>query len=72
MARYVIPVVVLLAVVGGYVVGQQPGADGIDERFSGVPVLQKPVDREQLLRVLATRTQGTAGNSVSMPRAVAG
>jgi PAS domain S-box-containing protein len=48
------------------------GADGIDERFSGVPVLQKPVDREQLLRVLATRTQGTAGNSVSMPRAVAG
>jgi CheY-like chemotaxis protein len=48
------------------------GADGIDERFSGVPVLQKPVDREQLLRVLATRTQGPAGNSVSMPRAAAG
>jgi hypothetical protein len=31
MARYVVPVVVLLALVGGYVVGQQPGADGIDE-----------------------------------------
>jgi len=28
MARYVVPMVVLLALVGGYVVGQQPGPTG--------------------------------------------
>ena len=48
------------------------GADGIDGRFSSVPVLQKPVDREVLRRVLAARTQGAAGNPVSMSRAAAG
>jgi PAS domain S-box-containing protein len=47
------------------------GADSIDRRFSDVPVLQKPVDRELLRRVLATRL-GPADNPVVLPRAAAG
>jgi response regulator RpfG family c-di-GMP phosphodiesterase len=47
------------------------GADSIDRRFSDVAVLQKPVDRELLRRVLATRL-GPADNPVVLPRAAAG
>jgi hypothetical protein len=47
------------------------GADSIDRRFSDVPVLQKPVDRELLRRVLATR-MAPADKPVALPRAAAG
>ncbi len=49
------------------------GPDSIDARFSGVPVLQKPVDRELLRRVLSARTGASAGSeAVPHSRAIAG
>lgn len=48
------------------------GADGIDKRFAGVTVLQKPVDREALRYALASRIQNHATNQpVARSRAVA-
>ena len=49
------------------------GADSIDGRFAGVPVVQKPVDRDTLKRVLlATPEQIAAGAPVFRSRAAAG
>ncbi len=36
------------------------GADGIDRRFAGIPVLQKPVDRELLRSALSSTIQAAA------------
>ena len=48
------------------------GADSIDGRFAGVPVVQKPVDRDTLKRVLlATPEQIAAGAPVFRSRAAA-
>lgn len=48
------------------------GADSIDRRFADIPVLQKPVDREQLRRILATRaTAAQSSLPVPRPRAIA-
>ncbi|HEX5282097.1 MAG TPA: response regulator [Micropepsaceae bacterium] len=48
------------------------GADGIDKRFAGVTVLQKPVDREALRYALASRVPNHPANqTVARPRAVA-
>jgi hypothetical protein len=48
------------------------GADGIDKRFAGVTVLQKPVDREALRYALASRIQNHPANQpAARPRAVA-
>lgn len=48
------------------------GADGIDNRFAGVTVLQKPVDREALRHALAARVHRDEVNQpVVRPRAIA-
>jgi PAS domain S-box-containing protein len=38
------------------------GAEAVDERFKGVPILQKPIDRTTLIRVL-TAKEGSEGGS---------
>lgn len=44
------------------------GADGIDRRFAGIPVLQKPVDRELLRNALSTSIEAAAErNPVELP-----
>jgi CheY-like chemotaxis protein len=48
------------------------GVDGIDKRFAGVTVLQKPVDREALRYALASRIRNHQANPpVARSRAVA-
>jgi DNA-binding LytR/AlgR family response regulator len=42
------------------------GAEAVEDRFRGVPVLQKPVDRIALERVLASRRFRDCGSEASL------
>jgi two-component SAPR family response regulator len=48
------------------------GADSINARFAGIPVVQKPVDRDSLKRALLGKPEQVAEAPVIRSRAAAG